>query len=155
MREQRMGNIPRESLDRLVFFRREMERILRDFFEAAGEDLDGDTSAIPVDIVESAEEVVITAELPACTPEGLSVEVSRDRLAIECSKSKEHREERARYICAERPFGKFRRIIQIPTACDTRRITAVYSNGVLTARIPRISERREVTRKVDVKWEQR
>jgi HSP20 family protein len=147
-----MGNIPKESLERLLYFRSEVEKILRDFFESAGEDLEGDSSAIPTDVLETAGEVVITAEMPGYARDGIRLEVSRDRLLIEGEKGRGAKREKVKYLCAERGYGRYKRVIPLPTACDTRRIRAGYRNGILTITIPKISERREASRKVEIDW---
>jgi len=147
-----MGNIPKESLERLLYFRGEVEKILRDFFESAGEDLDGDSSAIPTDVLEAAEEVVITAEMPGYSRDGIQLEVSRDTILIAGEKGRGAKQEKVKYLCAERGYGRYRRVIPLPTACDTRKIWAGYKNGILTIRIPKISERREASRKVEITW---
>ena len=148
-----MGYSPRESLDRLVYFRREMERILREFFETAGEEFQaGDTSNILVDIFETPEEIRVMAEMPGFAKGDITVEVLRDAVIIEGLKREERVKEKANYLCMERAYGRFRRLLELPVACDTRRLAACYEKGILFITVPRVSERRGQKRTVDVAW---
>ena len=148
-----MSTFPRESLDRLVYFRREMERILREFFDAAGADLQtGYTANILTDVFETPEDVRIMAELPGFRKGDIAVEVMRDAIVIEAVKREEHRKEKVNYLCMERAYGRFRRLLELPVACDTRRIAARYEKGILYITVPRVSERRGQKRTVDITW---
>ena len=148
-----MGYSPRDSLDRLVYFRREMERILREFFAAAGEELQpGYTANILTDVFETPDEIRIMAEMPGFAKGDIAIEVMRDAIVIKGVKRDERQKEKVNYLCMERAYGKFCRLLEFPMACDTRRIAARYVKGVLVITVPRVSERRGQRRTVEVEW---
>ena len=92
------------------------------------------------------------AEMPGFQEGDLSVEVMRGALVIEGVKREEHRREKVNYLCMERAYGRFRRLLELPTACDTRRLAATYRRGILVITIPRVSERRGEKRPVEIAW---
>jgi HSP20 family protein len=146
-----MGGIPRESLDRLVYFRREMEKILREFFEATGEEFAGEASSnILADVLETPDEIIIQAELPGFAKGDVSVEVMRNSVIITGHKRERAQRGKVSFIALERAYGTFRRVLDLPVAGDTRQISAAYAQGILTITIPKIKERRGQKRKVDV-----
>jgi HSP20 family protein len=128
-----------------------MERILREFFEASGRELEGGyTANILADVFETPDEIRISAELPGFAKGDLVVEVMRDAIVIEAVKREERPGEKVNYLCMERGYGKFRRLIELPVACDTRRIRARYAKGILIITVPRVAERRGERRTVEI-----
>ncbi len=147
-----MASIPKESIERLLFLRREMDRLFRDFFhadsdEGAAVDLAAD---IPVDVFETPEEIVIEVELPGLRREDLELSVLRDILIIEGRKPRPQPPSDSRYLCMERSYGAFRRVVELPGAGDMQHLKARFQAGVLTVRLPRIRERRGQKRKVAI-----
>lgn len=147
-----MASIPKESIERLLFLRREMDRLFRDFFhsdsdEGAVVELAAD---IPVDVFETSEEIVIEVELPGLRREDLELSVLRDILIIEGRKPRPQPPADSRYLCMERSYGAFRRVVELPGAGDMQNLKARFHAGVLTVRLPRIRERRGQKRKVAI-----
>lgn len=113
-------------------------RLLDDFF--------GDVAtrtrafAPSVDVCESNDEYVVTAELPGAKPEDVTVELHEGLLTIRGEKRSERDEhkEHARYV--ERVFGSFSRSFTLPQNADGDKIQASFENGVLTLRVPKREE---------------
>jgi HSP20 family protein len=147
-----VASIPEESLEKLLYFRREMDRIFRDFFDPSREEAltDGGHVEVPLDVFETESEIVVEAELPGLSREDLELSVLSDILIIEGNKPKVATQGGLNYQCMERSFGKFRRIVEIPGAGDTRSIKGEYDRGVLRVRLPKIQERRGHRRKVPI-----
>jgi len=149
-----MGTISRDSYERILLIKREMERLIREFSGLDTELLnDANNINIPIDIFEVKDEVFVQAEIPGVRDGDIKVYVSRNKIFIEGVKPDSTREDKANYIWMERPYGNLRRIIELPQACDTRTINATYKNGVLTLRLKRIEERRGEKREVAIKFE--
>jgi HSP20 family protein len=147
-----VSSIPEESLEKLLYFRREMDRIFREFFDPSREEAltDGGNVDIPLDVFETEDEIVIEMELPGLRPQDLELSVLSDILIIEGTKSKTASLSDVNYQCMERSFGKFRRIVEIPGAGDTQKIKGEYDRGLLRVRLPKIEERRGHQRKVPI-----
>lgn len=150
-----MGLISRDSYERILLIKREMERLIKEFSGLNTEILDDSNNiSIPIDIFEVKGTVFIQAELPGLREGDIKVFVSKNRLFIEGIKPDSTKPMKVNYILMERPFGNLRRVIELPQACDTRSITAEYKRGILTLRLKRIEERRGEKREVEIKFEE-
>jgi HSP20 family protein len=113
-------------------------RLLDEFFgDAAAR---GRGFAPSVDVTESTEEYVVTAELPGAKPEDVTVELHEGVLTLRGEKRSERDEhkEHARYV--ERVFGSFSRSFSLPQNADGDKVQAGFKDGVLTLRIPKREE---------------
>jgi HSP20 family protein len=101
----------------------------------------------PVDLHETADDYVLTAELPGLTQQDIQIHVREQHLTIAGS-----RHERPagceRYHRVERGHGSFSRTFQLPHPVDADHISAELRDGVLTVRCPKAAER--VPRRIDV-----
>lgn len=150
-----MGLISKDSYERILLIKREMERLIKEFSGLNTEILDDSNNIpIPIDIFEVKETVFIQAELPGLREGDIKVFVSKNRLFIEGIKPDSTKPPKANYILMERPFGNLRRVIELPQACDTRSITAEYKRGILTLKLKRVEERRGEKREVEIKFEE-
>ena len=72
-----MASIPEESLEKLLYFRREMDRIFREFFDPSREEVltEGGNVELPLDVFETEGEIIIEAELPGLSREDLELSV--------------------------------------------------------------------------------
>lgn len=146
-----MSAIPEDSLEKLLYFRREMDRIFRDFFDPQRPEAlrGGGHLDVQLDVYESEREIIIEVELPGVERDDIELSVLRDVLIVEGAK-RQHKRTGINYHCMERSFGKFRRIIEIPGAGDTRNIRATFDQGVLHVHLPRIEDRRGRQHKVPI-----
>ena len=78
--------------------------------------------------------VVIRAELPGLTPEGITVTCEQRRLTLSGERTQESAENG--YHRRERPYGKFSRSIQLPVDLDIDHAEAKFNQGVMTLSIP-------------------
>lgn len=146
-----MAGIPKESLEKLIYLRREMDRIFREFFDPERPEAlsSGGQLEIYLDVYESGEEIIIEIELPGVDRDSIELSVLRDMIVIEGTKQKET-VKNVNFHCMERSFGKFRRIVEIPKAGDTRNMKADYNQGLLRVRMPKIADRRGCQRIVPI-----
>ena len=82
--------------------------------------------------------------------EELSIRLYRDKLIIEGYKHGEVDIECLRYICLEREFGVFRRIVEIPVSLDTSGVQAALVEGILKINLPKVKERRKAVIEVPI-----
>jgi HSP20 family molecular chaperone IbpA len=54
------------------------------------------------------------------------------------------------FLCMERSFGVFRRVVILGAAVDISRATAVCRDGILQVRVPKVDEKRGRVRVVPV-----
>ncbi|MFW6192596.1 MAG: Hsp20/alpha crystallin family protein [Gemmatimonadota bacterium] len=97
-----------------------------------------------VEVTETADELELTAELPGMTRDDVEVELEDDVLTVSGTKKevKQETEEDGEVTrrVAERSYGRFSRSFTVPSTVDADGISAEFSDGVLTVRMPKTSE---------------
>ncbi len=137
-------------IERLVRLRQEAQRIVAELFGAEEQASAGDAGPrVPVDVYEDREAFRLTFEVPGVVPDDLSLFVQGSSLVVEGQKQLPT-EDRVSFECAERAYGGFRRVVELPGAADTSRIEARLDGGVLSVTLPRIRERRGRRREVSI-----
>ncbi len=116
-----------------------MDRLFDRFFEDTGTKLNGRTGSPSVDVSETENEIVFTAEFPGFEKDEIDISVNEGRLTIsgerpftEEKETKHHR--------VERWYGKFNRSFLLPKSADPETISANLKNGVLTVTMPKKEE---------------
>jgi HSP20 family protein len=93
----------------------------------------------PVDLLETADEYIVMAELPGIRREDLDIQLHDGRLTL----SGVRRERQApyeQYHRVERGHGSFNRTFHLPIPVDSERIVADLRDGVLTVTCPKTNE---------------
>jgi HSP20 family protein len=90
-----------------------------------------------VDVVETADDFQITAELPGVNKEDLNVTLEDGYLQISGKRPAASLSDKARYIYAERAYGPLSRAIEVPDSADASHIEASFKDGLLTVRVPK------------------
>jgi HSP20 family protein len=109
-----------------------------------------DAWAPPIDVYETAQLYVITAEVPGLTRDHIDLALEDTRLTI-----RGRRPDRAeasggtvRFHQVERGRGPFSRAFEFADRIDPARVTADLTNGVLTITLPKLPE--PPARKIEV-----
>jgi HSP20 family protein len=101
------------------------------------------TWAPPVDLCETENGILIRAELPGVTAEQIKIGLTNTKLRIWGEKKRRPNRRRIiGYLCSERSFGKFGRIVPLRWTVSIRDATAELNNGVLHIYLPKIEDRR-------------
>lgn len=128
----------------LLSLQREIERMFEDL--RRGLDLPvlglaGEGMISPrIDVTESEEALVVTAELPGLEEKDIEVSLNEDVLVLKGEKKADREEKRAGYVYAERSFGAFERRIPMAFGVLADKVTAAFKNGVLTVTLPKNPE---------------
>ena len=110
------------------------------------------TWAPPVDLCETEKGILIRAELPGVTAEQIKIGLTNTKLRIWGEKKRRPNRRRImHYLCSERSFGKFGRIVPLRWTVCIRNATAELQNGVLHIYLPKIEDRRGEEVLVEVK----
>jgi HSP20 family protein len=102
---------------------------------------------MPVDIHASADEYMITAEVPGLTVEDLRIEILDDVLTLSGELSSEENGQ-GDPILRELPQGSFKRSFRFSQPVDAEKAEAQLENGLLKLRIPKSEDARPKTIKV-------
>jgi HSP20 family protein len=128
----------------LVAFQREIERMFDDLrrgFDLPVLGMAGEGMISPrIDITETDEAVVVTAELPGLEEKDIDVSLNDEVLVLKGEKKADREEKRQGYVYAERSFGSFERRIPITFGVLADKVEASFKNGVLTVTLPKNPE---------------
>jgi HSP20 family protein len=102
---------------------------------------------MPMDLYRDGDHYVLTADMPGIDPGSVDIDVDGQLLTIRAERSLTTGEG-VKWITREREAVSFLRQLNLGQGIDTERITANYSNGVLSVTIP-VSEKAK-PRKIEV-----
>jgi HSP20 family protein len=94
----------------------------------------------PVDVEETPDHLILTAELPGMSHEHIDVELEDGVLTIQGEKKEQQKAEGTQGLLYERRWGSFTRRFTLPRAVDAGGITANFENGILTVYVPKAEE---------------
>ena len=102
--------------------------------------------AVPVDVAETDNAIVVRADLPGLRPEDIDVSVTGDRLTLKGAFKAEEEHERGNFYVCERRFGSFQRHIDLPASIDVDAAETSFKNGVLLIELPKVesAERKQI-----------
>jgi len=88
-----------------------------------------------VDILESADELTLFADMPGVKPEDVDVRLDNGELTLHgrCAPRRQH----ATSLLAEYGVGDFYRVFSVGQSIDPSKITAELKQGVLTVHLPK------------------
>ncbi len=100
-----------------------------------------------VEVVEGQEGLTVTCDLPGVKQENIEVSWDNGVLTIKAERP-EAKNDGLLYHVAERRYGRFERSFRLPAHVDGDKISARYTDGVLTLSLPKREEARP--RKIQV-----
>lgn len=126
----------------LITLREKMNRLFEDTFAARGEekDLMASTWTPSVDIYETENDVVLTAEIPGIEDKDIEIKIEDSTLSIKGERKLEKETKEENYHRIERAYGIFYRSFTIPHNVDQDKIQAEHESGVLKITMPRKPE---------------
>ena len=93
-----------------------------------------------LDVHEDKDSFVVRTELPGLKREDIEVSLHEGALLISGERKAEVKQEGVEVHRQERFFGKFQRVLTLPTPVAADKIKAQYKDGVLTVTLPKIEE---------------
>lgn len=95
-----------------------------------------------VDISETDDNYVVTAELPGLSKDDVKINFQDGILSLRGEKRQEKEEKRKNYHRVERSFGAFERSFRVPSRVMVDKIDAKFKDGVLHLSMPKAEEAR-------------
>jgi HSP20 family protein len=102
----------------------------------------------PVDLLETADEVVVKASLPGIKPDDIDISVTGQLLTVKGEARDETEEKAQNYYRRERRHGTFVRQMTLPAEVDSARAAATFEHGVLRLSLPKADTAKPKTIKV-------
>ena len=93
-----------------------------------------------VDISETDDDLVISAEIPGMKKKDLNVSIEKGVLTLKGERKHEEEEKEKNYHRMERSHGSFQRSFRIPPSVDTNKVHASYKDGVLKVTLTKLEE---------------
>jgi HSP20 family protein len=113
----------------------DMSRLMNGILGTANGNGDTRTWIPPVDVWETADEVVYAFDLPGMSEEDVSVELDEGTLTISGARERTDEVSNDSLYRYERRFGSFSRTIGLPQGVTDDSVRAEYKNGVLEVRV--------------------
>lgn len=127
----------------LACSRHDMDRLFDSFLSTRSLPSTFGTIAPPVDIEETPEAFVLTADLPGADPKQIKVTLTNDVLSLRGERRVAKSATEGALHRTERASGSFERSFTLGTPVRADQIKATYRDGVLEIRIPKADEARE------------
>lgn len=91
-----------------------------------------------IDVYESAEEIIVLADVAGMNKEELHIEINHRRIKIAGVRKSIAEDQEIRYRLAEIPRGYFESNITLPDIVDAESAVASYADGVLMIRVNKL-----------------
>ena len=93
--------------------------------------------APPADVVETADEVIVTLDVPGLSSDAINVELTGNMLTLSGVRPKTEPASGTIVHATQRPSGEFVRSIPMPIPVNNEQVSADIADGVLTVRLAR------------------
>ena len=126
----------------MVTLREKMNRLFEDVFtgQREGKELVASTWAPAVDIFETENDLVMTAEVPGIDEKDIEIKIEDNTLILKGARKFEKETKEENYHRIERSYGSFYRAFTLPNSIDPEKIQAEHENGVLKITMPKRTE---------------
>ncbi|HSW58666.1 MAG TPA: Hsp20/alpha crystallin family protein [Dehalococcoidales bacterium] len=142
-----------EPFREMMTLRNAMDKLFEDSFVRPASlviDVEG-RGAIPLDVYQTSNELVVKASLPGYKPEEVDISITGDILTIKGEHKEEKETKEGEYFLKERRYGSFTRTVTIPVEVKSEKSEATFENGVLTLTLPRAEEAKPKQIKIKAK----
>jgi HSP20 family protein len=121
-------------------------RLLEDGF-ARSTSHERNSQVIPVDIVETPEALLVSAQIPGAAKDKLEISYEKDILSIKAELPVTAVPENGRMLLRERGHGSLSRTFRLPFSIDSEKASAEYKDGVLHLTLPKqeLSKPRQIS----------
>jgi HSP20 family protein len=131
--------------------RNQLDRLFDDVFTPISvAQQDWFTSIPAAEISESEDAVLLKLELPGMNPKDLDVEVMEQSVSISGERKSETTTDDDGVTRSEFRYGKFQRVIPLPTRVQNTKVTAEYKDGILHLNLPKSEEVKNKVFKVNL-----
>jgi HSP20 family protein len=102
------------------------------------------------EITETPEAVYLKLEIPGVEAKDFDIQVTKDTVSISGERQQEITTETNGKTSTEFYYGKFQRVISLPTAVQNNSVTAEYKDGILKLVLPKQEEVKNLAVKVNL-----
>jgi HSP20 family protein len=124
----------------MMSLRDAMDRLFEDSFVRPWSIRSDGVVGLPLDMYQTADDVVVKATLPGVKPEEVDISISGDTLTIKGEHKEEQEVKEQDYFHKERRYGAFSRSVALPVQVKSDKAEAIFENGILTLTLPKAEE---------------
>lgn len=106
---------------------------------------------LAVDVFQTPEEIVVVAPIAGVTKHDLTINITDDVLHIRGKRPFTWNVPKEDYFHHECFWGPFERSIILPDSIDLHKVKAMFKNGILTVRVPKVERLR--SRDIEIREE--
>jgi HSP20 family protein len=129
----------------------EVNRLFDSFFGRPSMVAAGERMWAPLaDVYETKDDVVVTFELPGIREKEVAVSITGDVLTVKGERKLDRDLMDEGYYRLERIYGKFERSVPLPIPVQADKVKAVYRDGVLEIRLPKVEAVKPKEIKIDI-----
>ncbi|MEO5646153.1 MAG: Hsp20/alpha crystallin family protein [Candidatus Paceibacterota bacterium] len=103
---------------------------------------------LPVDVYETAHEVIIQTLIAGVMPEHLNINITRDVVSISGKREENKAISQDSYHIQELYWGAFERIIDLPVEVEIDNAEAIERHGLLMIKLPKLDKGRKAALKI-------
>lgn len=103
-----------------------------------------------VDISQEGNMLKVRMDLPDVDPNNIDISVVDNTLRVGGKRERKEEIKKENYFRAERTYGEFERLVELPEPVKTENVEATYKNGVLEIDLPIAEEKKGKEIKVKV-----
>ena len=105
--------------------------------------------AIPLDVVEQEDELLVRASIPGVKVEDIDVSIENQVLTIKAETKTDESHKEGGYLVRERRSGSFHRSLGLPETVDADQAKTSYADGVLTVNLPKAESKKAKHLKIE------
>jgi len=139
---------PKQPFTEIETLREQLDKVFDQ--RAATRDNSGATWMPALELVDAGDNFVLKAQLPGIDPKDIDVQVTPEAISISGERRYENTEEKSGYVRSEFRYGKFHRVLPLPTHIQNDSVQAEYKDGILMLTLPKVTEARNKVVKINL-----
>lgn len=145
-----MALIRWEPFREIDSLQRELNRLFESLAPSENGGLDRVAFIPAAEMHETPNTIELKLEVPGMEAKDLDVQVTEDAVAISGERHSETTTQERGMTRSEFRYGKFQRVIPLPTRVQNNQVKADYTNGVLSLSLPKAEEEKHKVVKVSL-----
>ncbi|GAB1263785.1 Hsp20/alpha crystallin family protein [Aurantivibrio infirmus] len=141
-----MNLVPRQSLF-------DIDSIFDNFWSPSRRDMESTSSAFAprVDVLDTADHIEISAELPGVKKEDIHVTLDNGILTLSAESHQENKEEKdGKIVRQERRYGKYSRSFDLGDSVKESDVNASFEDGILKLKAPKATRKTSEARRINI-----
>ncbi len=135
--------------------RHQMDRLFEDVTSLSNSERLGQSVWTPaIELKETAEAIVLRAEIPGVNAKDLDIQVSREAVSIAGEHHQEQHSDDKGILHSEFRYGSFRRVVPLKVRVQNDQVKAEFKDGILVLTLPKAEDEKRKVVKVNLEGAQ-